>query len=224
MQTQEPGKPTEPMIPPSEPLGPSSEPVTPPSEPLMPPSEPAPPSEPEASPSEPIPPPIQAERAPVPAGDALAEQLAVARASLADMAEATLRAEAELDNIRRRVLDDISRAHRYAIEAFAEAVLPVRDSLETALQVDTPSVESAKEGMALTLRQLEAAFAKNKLTEIEPEPGERVDPALHRAISIVPAAPSANSVVSVLQKGYRIGDRVLRPALVTVARERSGDA
>lgn len=153
----------------------------------------------------------------------LAEQLALARTSLAELEEATRRAEAEIDTIRRRVLEDISRAHKYAIEGFAEAVLPVKDSLETALRIDTPSVASLQEGVAITLKQLDSAFARNALVVIDPPPGARVDPALHKAISMVPAPQSANTIVTVLQKGYMIGDRLLRPALVTVAQEKGAE-
>jgi molecular chaperone GrpE len=158
------------------------------------------------------------------AEDTLAQQLAIANASLAELCAAMLGAEAELEHIRRRVLDDIGRAHKYAIESFAQALLPVRDSLEMALQLDTVSLASAKEGLALTQRQLDAAFAKNKLIEIDAAPGDRLDPVLHKAISMLPATQDATTVVSVLQKGYRIGDRLLRPALVTVAQERTGQA
>jgi molecular chaperone GrpE len=232
MQNQQPGQPAgpanaqpEPVTPSPEPVTPPSEPVTPPSEPVTPPSEPGtPPSEPGTQPSEPGMPPLHAEQFPVPVEDPFEQQLAIAKASLAEMQEATQLAEAELDNIRRRVLDDVERARKYAIESFAETVLPVKDSLETALQVETPSAESAKEGVELTLRQLASAFAKNQLQEIDPAPGERLDPARHKAISVVPGAPAdANTVAGVLQKGYMIGDRLLRPALVTVGPERGGE-
>jgi molecular chaperone GrpE len=89
--------------------------------------------------------------------------------------------------------------------------------LETALQIETPSVESLKEGVEITLKQLSSAFEKNKLLEINPKPGDKLDPMKHQAISMVPAAQEANTIVTVLQKGYMIADRLLRPALVTVA-------
>ena len=162
------------------------------------------------------------ENMPVPAENPVARQLELAKASLAETEEATRQAEAELDNIRRRVQEDVSRANKYAIEGFAESVLPVKDSLETALTVPTPTTASIQEGVGLTLKQLDAAFARNKVEEIDPQPGERLDPAQHRAIPVVPARQDADTIVSVLQRGYRIGDRVLRPALVTVG-ERRGE-
>ena len=147
----------------------------------------------------------------------LAAQLAEAQAKLAEMQDAFLRAKAEGDNIRRRAQEDIAKAHKFAVESFAEAMLPVKDSLEMALKVDTPSVESLKEGVDMTLKQLSAAFEKNRLLEVNPQPGEKLDPMKHQAISMVPAEQEANTVVSVLRKGYTIADRLLRPALVTVA-------
>ncbi len=154
------------------------------------------------------------------AGDAGADwqaQLADAQARAADMHDAFLRAKAEGDNIRRRAQEDIAKAHKFAVESFAEALLPVKDSLEMALKVDTPSVESLKEGVDMTLKQLNAAFEKHRLVEVNPQPGEKLDPMKHQAISMVPAEQEANTIVSVLQKGYMIADRLLRPALVTVA-------
>ncbi|WP_034295357.1 nucleotide exchange factor GrpE [Herbaspirillum sp. RV1423] len=144
-------------------------------------------------------------------------QLIAAEAKIAEMQDAFLRAKAEAENIRRRAQDDISRAHKFAIEGFAESLLAVKDSLEMALKIETPSVESLKEGVDMTLKQLSAAFEKNKLLEIHPQAGEKLDPMKHQAISAVPAEQEANTVVAVLQKGYTISDRLLRPALVTVA-------
>jgi molecular chaperone GrpE len=137
------------------------------------------------------------------------------------MQDAYLRAKADAENIRRRAQDDIAKAHKFAIENFAEALVPVKDSLEMALKLDTPSVDSLKEGVEMTLKQLTAAFERNRLLEINPKPGEKLDPMRHQAISIVPAEQEANTIVSVLQKGYLIADRLLRPALVTVAQEKS---
>jgi molecular chaperone GrpE len=153
---------------------------------------------------------------PTPAGPA-DDKLADMEAKAADLEDAFLRARADLENFRRRAQEDIGRAHKFAIESFAGALLPVKDSLETALRVETPSVESLKQGVEMTLKQLDAAFEKNRLTEINPKPGDNLDPMLHQAISMVPADQNANTLVSVLQKGYRIADRLLRPALVTVS-------
>ncbi|MGE5651294.1 MAG: nucleotide exchange factor GrpE [Bacillota bacterium] len=151
------------------------------------------------------------------AGPGLEERLAAAEAKASEMQDAYLRAKADAENIRRRAQEDIAKAHKFAIENFAEALVPVKDSLEMALKLDTPSVESLKEGVEMTLKQLSSAFDRNRLIEINPMPGEKLDPMKHQAISMVPAEQDANTVVNVLQKGYTIADRLLRPALVTVA-------
>lgn len=145
------------------------------------------------------------------------EKLAAAEVKAAEMQDAFLRAKADTENIRRRAQEDIAKAHKFAIESFAEALVPVKDSLEMALKLDTPSVDALKEGVEMTLKQLSSAFDRNRLLEINPVPGEKLDPMKHQAISMVPAEQDANTVVSVLQKGYMIADRLLRPALVTVA-------
>ena len=147
----------------------------------------------------------------------LEQQLAAAQAKIAEMQDAFLRAKADGENIRRRAQEDISKAHKFAVESFAEAMVPVTDSLEMALILETPSIESLKEGVEMTLKQLSSAFEKNKLSEVSPQPGDKLDPMKHQAISMVPAEQEANTVVTVLQKGYMISDRLLRPALVTVA-------
>lgn len=147
----------------------------------------------------------------------LEQRLAEAEAKSAELHDAFLRAKADAENMRRRAQEDIARAHKFAIESFAEAMVPVKDSLEMALKVETPSVESLKEGVDMTLKQLSAAFEKNRLLEINPQTGEKLDPMKHQAISMVPAEQEANTIVTVLQKGYMIADRLLRPALVTVS-------
>lgn len=147
----------------------------------------------------------------------LGQRLNEAEAKLAEMQDAFLRAKADAENIRRRAQEDISKAHKFAIEGFAEALLPVKDSLEMALKIEVPSVESLKEGVDMTLKQLVAAFERNRLVELDPKPGEKLDPMKHQAISMVPSEQEANTIVSVLQKGYMISDRLLRPALVTVS-------
>ncbi|MFZ6846945.1 nucleotide exchange factor GrpE [Undibacterium sp. RuRC25W] len=146
-----------------------------------------------------------------------AQIIADLEAKIADLQDAFMRAKADGENIRRRAQDDITKAHKFAIEGFAEAMVPVKDSLEMALKVETPSIDSLKEGVEMTLKQLSAAFEKNRLLEINPVQGEKLDPMKHQAISMVPAEQDANTVVTVLQKGYNIADRLLRPALVTVA-------
>lgn len=150
------------------------------------------------------------------ANDAAA-QIAELQAKIAEMQDAFMRAKAEGENIRRRAQDDIAKAHKFAVEGFAEAMVPVKDSLEMALKTEAPTVESIKEGVEITLKQLNAAFEKNRLAEVNPAQGDKLDPAKHQAISMVPAEQEANTIVTVLQKGYTIADRLLRPALVTVA-------
>ncbi|HEY6772759.1 MAG TPA: nucleotide exchange factor GrpE [Oxalicibacterium sp.] len=155
-----------------------------------------------------------------PTAQTLEEQLAASQQLVQELQDAFLRAKAEAENARRRAQDDITRAHKFAIEGFAEALVPVKDSLEMALQVESPTVESLKEGVDMTLKQLTAAFEKNRLFEIKPQAGDKLDPMKHQAISMVPADQEPNTVVAVLQKGYLIADRLLRPALVTVAQEK----
>jgi molecular chaperone GrpE len=147
----------------------------------------------------------------------LARQLAELEAKLAEAQDAFLRAKADAENTRRRAQEDISKAHKFAVESFAEALLPVRDSLEMALKIEAPSIESLKEGVEMTLKQLSSAFERNRLVEVNPQAGEKLDPMKHQAISMVAAEQEANTIVSVLQKGYMISDRLLRPALVTVS-------
>ena len=139
---------------------------------------------------------------------------------LADMSDAYLRAKAEGENIRRRADEDISKARKFAVESFAESMLPVMDSMEAAIalpDVDKAKVETVLEGVHATKRQLAAALERNKVIELNPPAGTKFDPHQHQAISMVPADQEANTVVMVLQKGYSIADRTLRPALVTVA-------
>jgi len=146
------------------------------------------------------------------------QELQAALAKANENYELFLRAKAESDNTRRRAQDDIARAHKFAIESFAEALVPVMDSLEKALEASNSTSEALRAGIGITLRQLQAAFDKGRLAVINPA-GEKFDPHKHQAISMVPAPEgiAPNHVVAVLQKGWMISDRVLRPALVTVA-------
>jgi molecular chaperone GrpE len=128
-----------------------------------------------------------------------------------------MRAKAEGENIRRRAQEDVAKAHKFAVESFAEAMVPVKDSLEMALKVETPTIESLKEGVEMTLKQLNSAFERNRLIEVMPAAGDKLDPNKHQAVAMVPAEQEANTVVAVLQKGYMIADRLLRPAIVTAA-------
>ena len=155
-----------------------------------------------------------------PAAPDAEQKLAEAEARLAELQDSFLRAKAEAENMRRRAQEDIAKAHKFAIESFAEAMVPVKDSLEMALKVETPSVESLKEGVEMTLKQLVSAFEKNRLMEVNPQAGDKLDPMKHQAISMVPSDQEANTIVSVLQKGYTIADRLLRPALVTVSQQK----
>jgi molecular chaperone GrpE len=155
--------------------------------------------------------------APAAESNSLEEQLSATEAKLAETHDAFMRAKAEADNVRRRAQEDVSKAHKFAIESFAEALLPVKDSLEMALKVETPTVESIKEGVEMTLKQLAAALERNRVVEIMPAAGDKLDPNKHQAVAVVPAEQEANTVVNVLQKGYMIADRLLRPAIVTAA-------
>lgn len=143
--------------------------------------------------------------------------LAELQAKSADLADQYLRAKAEADNARRRAEEEISKARKFAVEGFAESLLPVADSLEAGLLLKDATAEQIREGAQATLRQLLAALERNKVIGINPAAGAKFDPHQHQAISVVPSEFEANTVVTVLQKGYSIADRVLRPALVTVA-------
>ena len=149
----------------------------------------------------------------------LESKLTAAFADAEKLREDWLRAKAETDNVRRRASEDVAKAHRFGVEGFAAALLAVKDSLDAALTVENISVESFKEGVELTARQLDQVFEKFSIREINPV-GERFDPHRHQAISQVESAQEPNTVVAVLQKGYLLHDRVIRPALVTVSRPR----
>ena len=144
-------------------------------------------------------------------------ELATLQAKSAELADQFLRAKAEAENARRRAEDEISKARKFAVESFAESLLPVTDSLEASLLIKDATPDQIREGAQATLRQLSAALERNKVIAINPPAGEKFDLHKHQAISMVPADQEANTVVSVLQKGYTIAERVLRPALVTVA-------
>jgi len=151
---------------------------------------------------------------------ALNDELAALQAHNKDLADQYLRAKAEAENARRRAEDEIAKARKFAVESFAESLLPVADSLEAGLAVQEATAQQIREGADATLKQLQSALARHKVLPIAPEAGAKFDPHSHQAISMVPAEQEANTVVSVLQKGYQIADRVLRPALVTVAAPR----
>lgn len=145
------------------------------------------------------------------------EQIATLKAQNADLADQYLRAKAEAENARRRADDEVSKARKFAVESFAESLLAVADSLEAGLAIHEASAQQIREGAEATLKQLHSALSRHKVLPIAPAAGEKFDPHRHQAISVVPADQEANTVVAVLQKGYSIAERVLRPALVTVA-------
>jgi len=146
----------------------------------------------------------------------VAAQLAALEAKAREHYDLYMRAVAEGENIRRRAQEDVTKAHKFAIENFADNLLPVMDSLQAALADGSGDIAKLREGVELTARQLAAAFERGKIVELNPV-GEKFDPHRHQAISMVPADQEPNTVVTVLQRGYTIADRVLRPALVTVA-------
>lgn len=157
---------------------------------------------------------------PAPDIDALLKKAEVEAAELKD---AWLRARADVENIRRQSANDVARAHKYAIERFAGELLAVKDALESALAAKDASPEALRDGVALTLKQLAAAFDKSQISEIDPT-GQKFDPHQHMAMTTVESEGAPNTVVQVFQKGYRLQDRVLRPALVSVAKAREDAA
>ena len=151
-------------------------------------------------------------------GKPLEQQLAEAQAQVQSQREAMLRALADAENARKRYQAEAANSQKYAIERFAEALLPVVDSLEAALANKDASPEALRDGVQLTLRQLSQALEKARIAAISPVPGERFDPHRHQAMAAVEADSEPNTIVATMQKGYQLHDRVLRPALVTVAK------
>jgi len=147
----------------------------------------------------------------------IAAKVTQLESEVAELKDAWLRAKAETDNVRKQAQADVAKAHKFAIERFAEDLLPVKDALEQTLAAGEVKIYTLKAGAELTLKALQNAFAKAKVSEINPL-GEKFDPHRHQAMQMVAADQPANTVVSVFQKGYLINDRVLRPALVTVAK------
>ncbi|QJR14697.1 nucleotide exchange factor GrpE [Usitatibacter palustris] len=151
------------------------------------------------------------------APNAQPDPLAEALAEAARLREEWLRAKAETENVRRRGQEDVSKAHKFGVEGMASALLGVKDGLEAALTVESSSLEAVRQGVELTARQLDAVFERFGLKPVAPAVGEKFDPHRHQAISAVPSEQEPNTVVALLQKGWLLHDRVLRPALVTVA-------
>ncbi|MGB6105850.1 MAG: nucleotide exchange factor GrpE [Pusillimonas sp.] len=143
--------------------------------------------------------------------------LSESQEKVAQYHEELLRAKAETENIRRRAQEDVAKARKFGTESFAESLIPVKDSLEAALALTEQTAQAWKEGVEATLRQLNSAFDRNLLKEVAPAEGEKFDPHVHQAISSVPSELPEGTVVQLLQKGYTIADRVLRPALVMVS-------
>ena len=148
----------------------------------------------------------------------LEQQLAEAQAQVEQQRDAMLRALADAENARKRFQAEAANAQKYALERFAEALLPVIDSLEAALANPEASPQALRDGVQLTLRQMTAAMEKARVSAIAPVAGERFDPYRHQAMAAVESDSEPNTVVAVMQKGYQLHDRVLRPALVTVAK------
>ena len=176
-----------------------------------------------ATPENAVPPAPTSEKPEVEVMPSLEELLKAAELKAEEHHDAWLRAKAETENVRRRAQDDIAKAGKYATEKFAGELLAVKDSLEAALANETQTVDTFREGVELTLRQLVSAFEKSNLAEISPL-GEKFDPNLHQAISQVEAEGEPNRVITVLQKGYALHGRVIRPALVVVSKAKAPPA
>lgn len=184
-------------------------------------------SDPQQSPAEPVlTPPESVENvslAPESRVETLEKALEAANLKVLDHADQFLRAKAETDNIRRRSAEDVLKAQKFGVEKIAEALLAVKDSLDAAMVVENTSVESFKQGVELTARQLTSVFEKFSINEENPV-GLKFDPAKHQSIAALESDAAPNTVVSVMQKGYMLHDRVLRPALVAVAKAKSETA
>lgn len=172
--------------------------------------------------SEPTPNPQSPETGPAdaPAAKPLEEQLAQAEARVEQERETALRALAEADNVRKRAATEVANAHKFALERFVESLLPVVDSLEAALSAAQATPEAVQSGIELTLKQLRGVLEKAGVTDISPPAGTKFDPNWHQAMAAVESDAEPNSVVAVLQRGWRLHERVVRPALVTVAKPR----
>jgi molecular chaperone GrpE len=155
--------------------------------------------------------------------DDIAAQLIKAETEVAELKDAFLRAKAETENVRKQAETNVAKAHKYAVERFAEDLLPVKDALEQTVAGGEVTLETLQSGAALTLKALQASFDRAQVTEVNPV-GEKYDPHRHQAMQLVESEQAPNTVVNVFQKGYLINDRVLRPALVTVAKGKSETA
>lgn len=148
----------------------------------------------------------------------LEELLAEAQAKIEQQRDSLMRALADSENARKRAQAEAATGQKFAIERFAQALLPVVDSLEAAVAAARDTPKAVRDGVEITLRQLKAAFEKSGLAQVDPAPGERFDPHRHQAMATVESDGEPNAIAAVMQKGYVLHDRVLRPALVTVTR------
>jgi molecular chaperone GrpE len=155
------------------------------------------------------------------AGKTLDELLAEAQSKIEQQRDAWLRAVAETDNVRKRAQQDVENAHKFAVERLAESLLPVADALEATLVAEGADLAALRSGVELTLKQLRAALDKASVSDIVPAAGEKFDPHRHQAMAAVESDAEPNTVLQVLQKGWRLHERVIRPALVTVAKPKA---
>jgi molecular chaperone GrpE len=170
------------------------------------------------TPGEPVADVVSPTSATEPAAD-LASLLKKAEDEAAELRDAWLRARADLENVKKQAAADVTRAHKYAIERFATELLAVKDALESTLASDKASPDVLRAGVELTLKQLDAAFDKSQIVEIEAA-GQKFDPHRHQAMAMVDSPGVPNTVAQVFQKGYLLNDRVLRPAMVAVAKSK----
>ena len=150
----------------------------------------------------------------------LEKALAEAQTKATDSYDQFVRAKAEMENIRRRSAEEVLKAQKFGVEKIADALLAVKDSMDAALMVENTSLESFKTGVELTARQLTTVFEKFSIVEVNPA-GEKFDPGKHQAIAALESDQTPNTVINVVQKGYLLHDRMLRPAMVTVAKEKA---
>ena len=152
----------------------------------------------------------------------IATLLQKVEAEAAELREAWLRARADIDNVRKQAAADVAKAHKFGLERFAAELLPVKDALEAALASKGSAAEALAAGVELTLKQLSAALEKARIVEIDARPGHKFDPHKHQAMAMIESDQAPNTVVQVFQKGYLLNDRVLRPAMVAVAKGKDG--
>ncbi len=151
--------------------------------------------------------------------DANLEKINALELQIKELEEAVLYAKAESENARKRALDDIDKTRKFAIENFSQEILLVKDSLDAALMIKNATLESYKDGVQLTVKQLMNVFTKFNIELVDPV-GEKFDPNFHQAMAMIESDEEPNTVINVMQKGYKLNDRVLRPALVTVSKEK----